>query len=321
MKEFIRDWNYREKLAITYIDNTGNESIFEANQHELINQIINIVNDYCNQNITLTNRQIYYQLVAKDIIPNADEIYKRICKIITDSKYAGLIDWDAIEDRGRTPLKHPEWENVKELIESAIYAYRLPRWKDQKYYVELYCEKQAMESIIKPIADKYHIYFGVNKGYSSSSTIYDLSKRIKNKIIEGKKTIILYLGDHDPSGLDMIRDINDRIREFITVDMELYADEFNVEQLALNMEQINEYNPPPNPAKIKDPRAKWYIKKYGNKSWELDALEPRVLIDIAERGILKYLNKRKYNEWIRREEKEKKELIKFGNKLIANKKR
>lgn len=330
MKEKFREWNFRGKLKIKYTDGSGAKNVWEKDQDELLNDIVSIVKNYHYQGITLTNRQLYYQLVSKDIIPNADEIYKRICTFLTDARYGGLIDWKAIEDRGRTPEKHADWKNIKSLIESATYSYRLPRWKDQDYYVELYCEKQAMESVLKPVADKYHIYFGVNKGYSSASTMYDLAQRIKSKIESGKKAIILYLGDHDPSGLDMIRDIRTRIWEFLTkgddaIDYEHDEDDydeddedqpFRVIPLALKMTQIKQYGPPPNPAKITDPRAGWYIQEYGKKSWELDALEPKVLMKIADDGILEYLDSGKYLAWINREKKEKKALEKFGDELL-----
>lgn len=319
-KEKFRDWNFRGNIKIKYTDGTGEKNIWEKIQQELLDQIIGIVEDYLAQGITLTNRQLYYQLVSRDIIPNADEIYKRICTFLTDARYAGLIDWEAIEDRGRIPVKHPEWSNIKSLIESAVYSYRLPRWLDQDYYIELYCEKQAMESVLKPVSEKYHIYFGVNKGYSSASTMYDLAQRIKDKINEEKKAVILYLGDHDPSGLDMVRDINKRILEFLMEgdDCVYTADEgdFKIIPLALNMKQIEQYNPPPNPAKITDPRAKGYIENYGNKSWELDALEPKILIGITENGIKKFMDPDKYLYWIDRENKEKKALKDFGDNLI-----
>ena len=326
MKEKFRSWNFgKPNLKIKYTDANGEREVWMKNQQELLDEITEIVADYLEQNITLTNRQLYYQLVSRDIIPNADVIYKRICKFITDARYAGFIDWEAIEDRGRTPKKPSDWKNIKSLIESATYSYRLPRWQDQEYYVELYCEKQAMESVLKPVANKYHIYFGVNKGYSSASTMYELAKRIKEKIENNKRVVILYLGDHDPSGLDMIRDIHKRICEFLTSGNEcvdiLGEDEKNpfirIIPLALNMNQIKKYNPPPNPAKITDPRAKWYIQKYGNKSWELDALEPKVLIKIAKQGIKNFCNLEKYNSWVEREQREKKALEDFGDSLVG----
>ena len=216
MKEQFRNKQFRENIRITYTDNFGSKEIWEKNQSELFDFIEAIVNIYTSKNITLTIRQLYYQLVSRDIIPNAQEIYGRICSFLTDLRYTGRIDWEAIEDRGRTPSKPSEWDNVQELIDCALRSYRLPRWQDQEYYVELYCEKQAMEGILSPIAQKHHIYFGVNKGYSSASTMYALAKRMDEKITdENKKAVILYLGDHDPSGLDMVRDIHTRICEFL----------------------------------------------------------------------------------------------------------
>ena len=323
MKEKFRNWNFRTSIKIKYTDGVGNNDIWEKNQQELLDEIIDIVEDYSSQGITLTNRQLYYQLVARDIIPNADKIYQRICTFITDARYGGLIDWNAIEDRGRTPEKASEWDNIKSLIRSATHSYRLPRWLDQDYYIELYCEKQAMESVLKPVANKYHIYFGVNKGYSSASTMYDLAQRIKEKIQEGKRAIILYLGDHDPSGLDMVRDIHKRICEFLvtgdeTIDI-LGDDEdnpfFRIIPLALSMKQIKKYKCPPNPAKITDPRAGRYIEEYGNKSWELDALEPKVLMKISEDGIKEFIDIDKYEAWIEKELNQKKALEDFGRKM------
>jgi hypothetical protein len=327
MKEKFREWNFKTSIKVKYTDGIGNENIWEKNQQELLDEIISIVEDYSEQGITLTNRQLYYQLVSKDIIPNADKIYQRICTFLTDARYGGLIDWEAIEDRGRVPSKHIEFNNVKERIDLAVANYRLPRWQDQDYYIELYCEKQAMESVLKPVADKYHIYFGVNKGYSSASTMYDLAKRIKDEIEKGKKAIILYLGDHDPSGLDMVNDIHKRISEFLVLGdepVDIVGEEepfFQIIALALNMKQIKQYKCPPNPAKITDPRAVGYIKEHGNKSWELDALEPKVLMQIAEQGIVSFLDVEKYNAWIKREQREIKKLEDFGNALLKEEKR
>jgi hypothetical protein len=278
--------------------------------------------------------------VAQAIIPNAEATYKRICTFLTDARYGGRIDWDDIEDRGRVPQMHSEWDSVKDLIKSAVSAYRLPRWSDQEYYVELYSEKQAMESVLKPVADQFHIYFGANKGYSSASTMYDLAKRIRERIESGKKCIVLYCGDCDPSGLDMIRDIRERITEFllkgqdeiyipaedddsdpILLDEEIIDEYFQIVPLALNIAQVKKYNPPPNPAKITDPRAKWYIRTYGNKSWELDALKPEVLIEIVQQGILKYLDYDKYQEWVKLEKDQKQKLKEFGDNLAEEEKK
>jgi hypothetical protein len=334
MRERFRDWNYRGNLSVRYTDANGIKGMWKISQPVLLQEVVKILEEYRAIGVKLTNRQLYYQLVAGGIIPNAVEIYKRLCAFLTNARYAGLIDWDAIEDRGRVPTMHSEWDNVQDLIKSAISSYRLPRWSDQENYVELYCEKQAMESVLKPVADKFHIYFGYNKGYASASSIYDLAKRIKEKIESGKKTVVLYFGDHDPSGLDMIRDIRERVTEFLVkgedelyvgsrnddsepfaLDEDSLSDYFEVVPLALNMKQIQQYNPPTNPAKMTDPRADWYIEKYGKISWELDALKPDVLATLAEEGIMRYLDYDLYEEWLTKENVHKKKLKEYGARL------
>ncbi len=281
----------------------------------IMGQILSIVKYYEKISIKLTNRQLYYQLVGKSLIPNAHEVYKRICNIITDMRYYGLIDWDSIEDKARVPIKPAEWDDVKDLIHSATSAYRLPRWSDQEYYVEMYCEKEAGINVLEVVSRKYHMYFGFNKGYSSASAMYDLAQRVSIQINGGKRVIILYFGDHDPSGLDMIRDIRDRIKEFVTQGKWPVDPDFEIIPVSLTMEQIEEYNPPANPAKITDPRAKWYIKQFGQVSWELDAIDAIELRRIAEEAVLEYVDMDLYNEWVRKEQREIKALTDFGKTI------
>ena len=315
MKKRFREKSFRGRICIKYKDADGNDAIWDTDQKMLIDLICAVIEVYAAEGDRLTARQLYYQLVAKDIIPNAIKVYKRVCALLVDLRYAGIVDWDAIEDRGRTPSRPSQWDSVSDLIESALCAYRLPRWKNQEYYVELYCEKQALEGVLGPVAEKYHIYFGANKGYSSASTMYEMARRMDNQLYADKKCVILYLGDHDPSGLNMVEDIQKRTCEFLGLSIEDNGDCFETVQLALNIEQVKLYKPPFNPARMEDPRAKEYIRKYGKKSWELDALEPKILREIAEQGILEYIDMAKYRKWKKQEKQEAKKLKEFGETL------
>jgi hypothetical protein len=216
MKESFREKKFTGDIRIRYTTELENgmriKKTWLADQKELIGQILRIVDKYLEKDIKLTLRQLYYQLVSAELIPNALEVYKRIGILVSDMRYVGYLDWDAMEDRARTQEKHAEWRNLQGLIETAKNEYRLRRWDDQKYYVELLTEKEALYSVLEPITDKYHIRLCVNKGYTSSSVIYELYKRIE-KVMFDKKVIILYVGDHDPSGLDMVRDIRDRLKK------------------------------------------------------------------------------------------------------------
>lgn len=145
MKEQFRSWSPKGKIRVKYtVDKDKNiKDYWGTEAQTLFSQIDAVVTEFQQLDIKLTNRQLYYQLVGKNFIPNATEVYKRVCTFLTDARYAGLVDWDAIEDKGRVPSMHIEFENIQERIQLAIDNFRLQRWKDQEYYVELYCEKQA----------------------------------------------------------------------------------------------------------------------------------------------------------------------------------
>ena len=270
----------------------------KANQIML--DIINrILEEYKNDGYVLTLRQLYYQLVSKDIIPNNDREYAKLSNILKKGRMAGIVDWSAIEDRVRVP-KLPYWvRGVTHAINDTIEQYRLNRMQGQNQNIEIWVEKDALSNVLYRVSGKYHIRLMVNRGYSSVSAMYDAHNRLNSG------DTILYFGDHDPSGMDMIRDIRERMEEF--------GLEINVCPIALTMEQIKTFNPPPNPAKITDPRAKWYIKEYGRTSWELDALPPRELIRLAEEAVKELINVDLYNNMLEKEQEHIAELRSFFN--------
>jgi len=259
----------------------------------LLEKIKGILQEFDEQNIKVTLRQLYYQLVSRDIIPNKVKEYQKLSGLLTNARYSGLIDWEAIEDRARIPNIPNTFRDIKHLLEVATRSYQLDRWEEQDYYIELWTEKDALSSVIVPITDKFQIPFCVNRGYTSASSIYESAQRFLEQVEKTK--VLLYLGDHDPSGLDMDRDIKDRLEEF-GVDIEVL-------RIGLTQEQIKQYNPPENPAKETDPRAKWYFEKFGGHSWEVDALRPDVLQKLIESSILNYLDLDKF-EQVRKQEQE-----------------
>lgn len=243
---------------------------FSAQSEALVTTCDQIISEYQGMGFRLTLRQLYYQLVSRNVIPNVERTYKNLSGLVSDARLAGRLDWDAIEDRIRVPVFPPEWNNLEELVEAALRAFRLPRWKGQEHYVELWVEKDALAGVLRPLAMEHHVTLLVNRGYSSQSAMYDAYERFAQKVDEGKTCILFYLGDFDPSGEDMVRDIGDRLTAVFGVTL-------TVEKLALTMEQVRQYNPPPNPAKRTDPRSRDFIRRHGVSSWEVDALPPDVL--------------------------------------------
>lgn len=258
------------------------EKTFNRSSLEVVEWANGIIAEYARLGYSLSLRQLYYQLVARDYIPNTVQSYKRVGNIISDARNAGLIDWNAIEDRGRTPYLPSQWESPAQIVRAAAQQFRIDRWEGQDNYVEVMVEKDALSGILRPVCSEYHVRFSANKGYSSSTAMYDAGQRFLEAEENGKTLHLIYLGDHDPSGIDMTRDIADRLRLYTG-----YVD-INVNRLALNMPQVQQWNPPPNPAKETDSRFAGYEAEFGDTSWELDAIEPRTLAELVrdEIGLL-----------------------------------
>ena len=275
----------------------------KANKERL--EVVNeIIEEYAGQGYRLNLRQLYYQLVSRDIIPNKPSEYAKLSTLLVKGRMGGAVDWDAIEDRVRRPRIPSSWDSPSSIIESAIHSYRRDRQEGQDNYIELWVEKDALSGVLSEITSKYHIRLMVNRGYSSCTAMYDAFTRIKYQEQKNKMAWLLYLGDHDPSGLDMVRDIGDRLNEFGTHPI--------VTHIGLTMEQIKKFNPPPNPAKISDPRAKWYIKKHGETSWEVDALNPKTLNELVETNIRRLIDIDVFEKSLRGERKDKTKLKKLA---------
>jgi hypothetical protein len=293
MREWFRDTNFR------------------TNSLKLISECNAIIDEYQKQGLSLTLRQLYYQLVVINVIPNVERSYKNLSGLVTDARMAGMMDWDAIEDRVRQPRHCSEWDDIEDLVNSALASYRLPRWKDQDNYVELWVEKDALAGVLAPIARKYHITLMVNRGYSSASAMYESAKRYVQQA-DGKDMHLLYLGDHDPSGEDMVRDVQERLA--------LFGSELHVDKIAITMPQVKKHKPPPNPAKITDPRAAAYIAEHGNHSWEVDALPPNVLTRIIESKLDELVDMDLMDE-VKAQEQKDKELLKKAVASIMKKRK
>ena len=272
--------------------------------------INSIIDDYSRDGYTLTLRQLYYQLVSRDVIPNNDKQYKKLSRILKEGRLAGIVDWEAIEDRLRKVSKVTTWNTPKQILETAKRQFTLDRLQDQETYLEVWVEKDALSQVVERAASQYQVPVLVNRGYGSVSAIFETYKRFSNELShDKKKAIILYLGDHDPSGLDMVRDIRERLSFMLQRDGFQYLVE--VQHIALTKEQIQQYSPPPNPAKLSDTRAKKYIKEHGAVSWEVDALEPRVLNQLIVDEILSIIDIDKYEKWKELEKQQKSQIEKF----------
>lgn len=269
---------------------------FQAKSLDTIDKVNSIVAEYEAQGYELTLRQVYYQLVARGFIPNNERSYKNLGNLINDGRLAGLIDWYAIVDRTRNLRGNSHWDRPEDVIDSARYSYMLDRWENQPNYVEVWVEKDALIGIVSQICRELDVPHFSCRGYTSQSEMWSAAQRFIRQDYRESRTII-HLGDHDPSGIDMTRDIQER--------MDMFGADVFVKRVALTMEQIETFCPPPNPTKLSDARASGYIREYGHECWELDALEPKVITSLIRNEVTALLDTDLLSEIERREKTDK----------------
>lgn len=270
---------------------------------DLINRANEVIADYAAQGFTLTLRQLFYQFVSRDWLPNTVANYKRLGSLVNDGRLAGLIDWSAIEDRTRNLAALAHWDGPDDIVASCARQYRRDLWATQEYYLEVWIEKEALAGVFEGVCNRFRVPFLCCRGYTSQSEMYVAAKRFVGR--EPKHGVILHFGDHDPSGIDMTRDIQDRLS--------LFGAEIELTRVALNMAQIEEHDPPPNPAKVTDSRFGGYQAEYGDESWELDALNPTILAGLVEEQIDRYLDQAAWDTALAQEEAERGELQYIAN--------
>lgn len=276
-----------------------------------------ILDDQAAQGYRLTLRQLYYRLIAGDHFPasrrfqvpgsdgltaNVQKNYKWLGDMLSKARIGGKIDWSHIEDRTRgAEGGDAGWSSPASAIRSIPNWYGITHWDGQPEYLEVWVEKDALSDVISRPADRWDVGYMACKGSPSTSVMHDSARRIRRQEQDGKKATILYLGDHDPTGLDIDRDIQDRLR--------LFRCDATVKRLALTMEQIEELQPPPSPVKETDSRTGGYVDTYGTTDcWELDALEPAALDALIDEEIQQHIDMDLRQERLDQEEDEKRVL-------------
>lgn len=241
-------------------------------------------------------------MVSRDIIPNNEKSYKQTTSIVNDARIAGLIDWDAIEDRTRSFEQRSRWSRPQDILTASARQYHTDPWATQDKRLFLVVEKEALVGVFSRVCHEFDVPLLAARGYPSASVVRDFAKR-EIEESDGKDVVILHFGDHDPSGIDMTRDLEERFELFG------WNGEFTLKRMALNLDQIEELKPPPNPAKTTDARFVKYRQRFGDKSWELDALPPTVLSEMARNEILTHVDARAWDKWASGVEKARKKMM------------
>jgi len=219
----------------------------------------------------MTVRQVYYQLVARHVINNKRSEYQRLSNALKEARKEGIIPWKWVEDRVRRPQVVFMWQDLPGFIETVKCAYRKNIWDKQPVYIEVWLEKDALSGIFADITEEYGVTLVVGRGYNSWSAYKEAAERFA------------------------------RINKPVTSP--------RIEKVALTMQDIKDYDLPPDFAKKTDSRAKAFIKKHGDLAVELDALPLPVLQEKIRQSIEANMDMEALQEVRAIEEQEKRELV------------
>ena len=249
----------------------------------------------------ITLRQLYYRLVSRLMIPNTMNSYKRLSRIMVKAREQGDVPVNCLEDRSRRVLGRGDYgfESAEEYLKQKLNglqdswkSFTMPMWEDQPVYILISLEKDALSRLVSRVGNRYSIRTFPTRGYPSYSYVQTMANYMQTRL-SGKQTIVLYFGDFDPSGVDIERDLEERLGRYGATD-------FKVKRIALTVDQIKEYKLPPMPVKRSDARAEGFLEEYGDESVELDALDPNILQKTVEKAVLENIDVKKWNSRIKK---------------------
>jgi hypothetical protein len=249
----------------------------------------------------ITLRQLYYRLVSRLLIKNTINAYKRLSRILVKARERGHVPINCLEDRSRRILGRGDtgYYSAEEYLKSKLNSlqdswkgFTMPMWDNQPRHVLISLEKDALSRLVSRVANNYSIRTFPTRGYPSFSYVQGMSRYMQTRL-KGKHVVVLYFGDFDPSGIDIERDLEARLGRY-------GAKDFSVTRVALTNTQIIEHNLPPMPVKRSDARAESFLATHGDKSVELDALDPNLFTTVVEKAIRQQINVRRWNAKIRK---------------------
>jgi hypothetical protein len=280
---------------------------------EVIDQINAILEEHQAQGFSLTLRQLFYQYVARGLMPNTLKTYTYLGATLRDGRLAGLIDWDAIEDRTRETHRWMTWADPATMIRTDAEQYAEDPWVEHDVRLFVWIEKAALVNIVEAACSEWSVPYFAVRGYNCLSEMYATGKEFRRLIDSGTGPVVLYLGDHDPSGINMPRVAERDLTMFAIESLDegfvenrtrqraivLLRDggeiQIEVRRVALNIDQVEQYNLPPNYPKETDKRSPAYVEEFATEEcWELDALEPTIIDRLLREEIESFVDMRKW---------------------------
>jgi hypothetical protein len=247
----------------------------------------------------ITLRGLFYQLVSAGWLPSTDKKHydrtKLVMKTLRESK---IVPFSWLVDNLRATDKPSSWSGLEDFAETVRDAYRKDFWGRMPSYVHIICEKDAIAGVLQPITRQYDVRLSPIRGYASISFAAEIAD-IWNRIT--KPIFAFYLGDFDPSGFDLERDIREKLTRYC-------KHPFIWTRLAVNREDFATFDLIPLEAKKKDRRYAKFVAEHGAECAEMDAIPADELRQRVERSILHHVDQTKWERLQRTEQLEKETL-------------
>jgi hypothetical protein len=227
----------------------------------------------------MTVRQVFYQMSTRGYIAKTEREYKQtVCRLLARLRLRQEIPFGWIADDTRWMRKPTTYDSMEAALKLNVQTYRRALWARMPVNVEVWIEKDALAGVVYDITAEWDVPLMVTRGYPSLTYVYEAAEALSQS---HKPTYIYYLGDYDPSGVDISRGLEARLRSF--------APDAVIEfrRIAVEPYQIRIFDLPSRPTKTSDSRAKRFNSDI---SVELDALPPDILRDLVKRSILGHVN-------------------------------
>jgi hypothetical protein len=252
---------------------------FNRASHELVNAIATVFDRF---EPPLTVRQVYYQLAKDGLVPLSKKGYRQAQRLLVRVREEGIVPWAYFADRTRVRIQAAQWEDVEDFGETVRNAYRRDNWQSQPVHVEVWLEKQALQDVFKRELEPYGVPLYTVRGYGSLTFIHEAAASLAGV---GKPKAVFYFGDHDASGVDIERDLHEKLRRYGG------ACDLTFERAAIHLEDVEKFDLQPFDAKETDSRTRAYRARHKTDAVvELDALPPDELRRRIRACVEKHMN-------------------------------
>jgi len=244
----------------------------------------------------VTLRQLFYQLVSDQTIQNTEYHYQRLSRCTAAARRRGGDPFPDLIDLNHRIDCLAQWDGLRDFADAATPQYRWRRTEGQKLCLWLVVEKAGITSQLK----FWFEYLGINivglGGFSSQTLVSLIRAKVQ---ADGRPAVLIYAGDHDASGDEILTDFRARTGCWAEVRL-----------VALTKDQVQQYRLPENPGKTSDSRSKKFCARNGYApdkpvQVELDALPPETLRELYTAAIEDYWDWASYDAALDREERDR----------------